>query len=263
MKMLRNKRILITGISSPLSIAYGIAKSMYINGAELAFTYQNEKLKNRVIKYSSEFNSDKVFLCDVQDESSLNSLLYNLSSVWDKFDGFVHSIAFAPRNQLSGDYIDVIDRKGFELSHNISSYSFVALAKMFRDILRPGASLLTLTYLGSRYVIPNYNVMGLAKASLETNVKYMACSLGKNDIRVNAISSGPIKTLASSGIKDFKKMLKVFKNSNFLKRLISIDEIGNVASFLCSNLSSGITGEIINVDGGYNINGGIDSFVLI
>ncbi|WDI78867.1 enoyl-ACP reductase [Candidatus Purcelliella pentastirinorum] len=262
MNMLQNKKILIFGISSKLSIAYGIAKAMHFHGAKLAFTYQNEKLKNRVIKYASEFDSNKVFFCDVQDDCSLSKLFDDLSIVWDKFDGFVHSIAFAPRDQLSGDYIDVINRKGFEVSHDVSSYSFVNLAKIFRSILKEGSSLLTLTYLGSQYVVPNYNVMGLAKASLEANVKYMAYSLGKNNIRVNAISAGPIKTLASSAIAGFKKMLVFFKNFNFLKRLISTDEIGNVAAFLCSDLSSGITGEVIHVDGGYNVNG-IDSDVFI
>ncbi|MCR3755238.1 MAG: enoyl-[acyl-carrier-protein] reductase [Candidatus Westeberhardia cardiocondylae] len=256
MGLLNNKKILITGISNKYSIAYGIAKSMYREGAKLAFSYQHDKLKLKVKKIALEFNSNIVFPCDVSKDSNIQNLFDSLYKKWKKYDGFVHSIAYSPKNQLSGqDYVNSINRKDFSITHDISSYSFVAMAKISRSMLNSNSSLVTLTYFGSNRVIPNYNIMGLAKASLEANTKYMANSMGKDGIRVNAISSGPIKTLSSSGIKNFKKILHLCKKINPISRLITTEDIGNVAVFLCSDLSSGITGEILNVNGGFNIFG--------
>lgn len=253
MGFLSNKKILITGLSNKFSIAYGIARSMYKQKAELAFTYQNKKIKKKLEKIAKQFNSDIILECDVNSDKSINNLFLELKKKWKKFDGFVHSIAYAQKNQLHGSYIETIDRKGFKIAHETSSYSFVALIKQCQKMLNNNSSILTLTYLGSNRVVPNYNIMGLAKASLESNVKYMANELGKNNIRVNAISSGPIKTLASSAIKNFKKMISYYKSITPIQRLVTTEEIGNCAAFLCSDLSSGITGEILHVDGGFNI----------
>ncbi|WP_367670560.1 enoyl-ACP reductase [Sodalis-like secondary symbiont of Drepanosiphum platanoidis] len=253
MGFLKNKKILITGISSKKSISYGIAKCMNREGAELAFTYQNKKLKDRVKKIVKKFNSNIILPCDVKEDYQIKYLFKKLSKIWKNFDGFVHSIAYASKEQLKGDYIENINRKDFLLSHEISSYSFVSLAKESKKMLNKNSSIITITYLGAERVVQNYNIMGIAKASLEANTKYMANSLGSKFIRVNAISSGPIYTLASSGIKDFKKMLKKNVLKSPIKKNITIKNIGNVASFLISNLSSGITGEIIHVDGGFNI----------
>lgn len=256
MAFLNKKRILVTGIANNRSIAYGIAKVLYREGADLAFTYHTNKLQSRVHAISKQLTIDNnviVFPCDVSDDLSIEQLFIELKKKWDKFDGFVHSIAFAPSDQLKGDYVSNITRSGFEIAHTISSYSFVAMAKACKNMLNKNASLLTLTYLGSTRVIPNYNIMGLAKASLETNVRYMANSMGEYGIRVNAISSGPVRTLASSGILNFKKMLSHYQQQSPIRRNITTEEIGNVAAFLCSDLSSGITGEIIHVDGGFNI----------
>lgn len=255
MSMLENKRILITGMANTRSIAYGIARALHREGAELAFTYHNDKLKSKVENVISQFfSSDSIVLpCDVSNDVSIEKLFVELKKKWIQFDGFIHSIAFAPTDQLQGDYITNITRSGFELSHSISSYSFVGLAKACKDMLSSNASLVTLTYLGSMRVIPNYNVMGLAKASLEANTRYMANAMGELGVRVNAISSGPIRTLASSGISNFRKMLSFYKKQSPMKRNITIEDVGNVAAFLCSDLSSGITGEIIYVDGGFNI----------
>lgn len=253
MGMLNNKKILITGIANKLSIGYGIASAMHREGAELALTFQNEKLKDRVLNCAKELNIKIVLPCDVSKDENIKNLFIELYKKWEKFDGFIHSIAFAPSNQLSGNYIDAINRDGFNIAHNISSYSFVALAKESKNMLNKNSSLTTISYIGSKIAVPNYNVMGLAKASLEANVKYMASSMGKNSIRVNAISSGPIKTLASYGIKNFREMLKNYKKVIPLRRLITIEEIGNVAAFLSSDFSSGITGQTIYVDGGFNI----------
>lgn len=253
MALLKNKKILITGIANHRSIAYGIARVLYREGAELAFTYYTEKLKSRVYNISKEFNSDIVLPCDVSIDTSIKELFIELKKRWLTFDGFVHAIAFAPTEQLQGDYVHSITRKGFELAHVISSYSFVGMAKECRDMLNDHASLVTLTYLGAVSVVPNYNVMGLAKASLEANTRYMANALGPEGIRVNAISSGPIRTLASAGINNFKKMLLHCQKWAPMRRNVSIEEVGNVAAFLCSDLSSGITGAVIYVDGGCNI----------
>ncbi|QIQ20837.1 enoyl-ACP reductase FabI [Zophobihabitans entericus] len=253
MGFLTGKRILITGVASNRSIAYGIAQAMHREGAELAFTYQNDKLKSRVEEFAAEFNSELTFPCDVAKDESITNLFNALAKKWDKFDGFIHAIAYAPADQLDGDYVDAVTREGFAIAHDISAYSFVALAKACRSMLNPGAGLITLTYLGAERAIPNYNVMGLAKASLEANVRYMANALGPQGIRVNAVSAGPIRTLAASGIKDFKKMLAHCEAVTPIRRTVTIEDVGNVAAFLTSNLAAGITGEIVHVDGGFNI----------
>lgn len=253
MGFLTGKRILITGIASNLSIAYGISQVMHREGAELAFTYQNDKFKSRVIEIAKKFNSTIAIPCDVSEDNSIEQLFTDLSKIWKKFDGFVHSIAFAPRDQLNGDYINNVTRKGFLIAHDISSYSFVALAKFSRTMLNKNSSLVTLTYLGAERVIPNYNVMGPAKASLEANMRYMANTMGKQNIRVNAISAGPVRTLAASGIRDFKKMLSYCELTSPIHQSITIEDIGNTVAFLCSDLSSCITGEVIHVDNGFNI----------
>ncbi len=253
MGFLTGKRILITGVASNRSIAYGIAQAMYREGAELAFTYQNEKLRPRVEGFASEFNSSIVLPCDVSEDASIESLFSELSKVWPTFDGFVHSIGFAPAEQLDGDYVNAVTRDGFKIAHDVSAYSFVAIAKACRSMLNPNSALLTLSYLGAERAIPNYNVMGLAKASLEANVRYMANAMGPEGIRVNAISAGPIRTLAASGIKDFKKMLSHCEAVTPIRRTVTIEDVGNTAAFLCSNLASGISGEVVHVDGGFNI----------
>ncbi|URJ29971.1 SDR family oxidoreductase [Blochmannia endosymbiont of Camponotus sp.] len=258
MALLSNKRILVTGMASHRSIAYGIAQALYREGAELAFTYHTNKLKLRVQDLSKNFDSDIILPCDVSEDFCIDQLFVELKKKWLTFDGFVHAIAFAPTEQLQGDYVNTVTREGFTLSHAIGSYSFVGMAKACRSMLNNKASLVTLTYLGSIRAIPHYNVMGLVKASLEANTRYMAYSMGPEGIRVNAISCGPVRTLASSGIKNFKKMLSSCQRQSPIRRNISIEEIGNVAAFLCSNLSSGITGEIIYVDGGFNIISTID-----
>lgn len=253
MALLDNKRILVTGIANNRSIAYGIAQVLHREGAELAFTYGTEKLKTRVQSVSKTFGSDIVLPCDVSTDASIKELFIELQKKWLTFDGFIHAIAFAPTEQLRGDYVDAVTREGFGLAHFISSYSFVGMAKECRNMLNCNSCLVTLTYLGAVRVVPNYNVMGLAKASLEANTRYMANAMGPSGIRVNAISAGPVRTLASSGITNFKKMLCFCQKQAPLRRNISIEEIGNVAAFLCSDLSSGITGEVIYVDGGFNI----------
>ncbi len=253
MGFLTDKRILITGLLSNRSIAYGIAKAMQREGAKLAFTYQAEGIRERVEKLAAEFNSDLLFSCDVANDKEITRSFDDLRKRWDGLDSIVHSIAFAPREALSGDYLENLNRESFRIAHDISSYSFAALAKAGLSLMQGrNGSLLTLTYLGATRVMPNYNVMGLAKASLEANVRFMASSLGPKGIRVNAISAGPIKTLASAGIGDFGKLLGYTKKVAPLRRNISIEEVGNVAAFLCSNLASGITGEITYVDAGFN-----------
>jgi enoyl-[acyl-carrier protein] reductase I len=250
---LKNKRALIVGVASERSIAWGIAESMSKQGCEIALTYQNEKLKKRVEKCAASCNSDILIECDVSTDSSIENTFKELKKYWDNFDILVHSIAFAPRRVLEGNYIDVTDRKSFSIAHEVSSYSFTALSKAANPMLNINSSLLTISYLGSVRAIPNYNVMGIAKASLEANVRYMAAAMGpKKSIRVNAISAGPIKTLAASGIKDFNKLLIHAADNSALKRNVTKEEVGNVAAFLCSDLASGITGEVTYVDSGYN-----------
>lgn len=253
MGFLAGKRILITGLASNRSIAYGIATAMKREGAELAFTYLNDKLKARVEEFAQEFGSTIVLPLDVATDESIKACFSELKQYWDKFDGFVHAIAFAPGDQLDGDYVNAATREGYRIAHDISAYSFVAMAQVARPMLNQNASLLTLTYLGSERAIPNYNVMCLAKASLEAATRVMAADLGKDGIRVNAISAGPIRTLAASGIKNFKKMLATFENTAPLRRTVTIEDVGNSAAFLCSELASGITGEVLHVDAGFSI----------
>jgi len=256
MGFLQGKRALVVGVASPRSIAWGIANAMREQGAELAFTYQTEKLKTRVDKIAEQCGSDIVLPCDVAFDEQIDEVFSRLSSHWDGLDIIVHSVGFAPRDQLEGDYLDVVTREGFQIAHDISSYSFAALAKSGRGMMagRNGA-LLTLSYMGSVRSMPSYNVMGLAKASLEANVRYMAQSLGPHGHRVNAISAGPIKTLAAAGIAKLRLMLEHVERTAPLRRNVTIEEVGNVAAFLCSDLASGVTGEITYVDSGYNILG--------
>ena len=253
MGFLNNKRVLITGLLSNRSIAYGIAKAMQREGAKLAFTYQGEDLRNRIDKLATEFDSSLLFPCDVSRDSEIDKCFEDLQKHWDGLDCIVHSIAFAPRDALTGDYLESVNREAFRIAHDISAYSFSALAKAGLPLMQNrNASLLTLSYLGAVRVMPNYNVMGLAKASLEANVRFMASSLGPKGIRVNAISAGPIKTLAAAGIGNFGKLLGYTEKVAPLRRNITIEEVGNAAAFLCSDLATGITGEITYVDAGFN-----------
>ncbi|RZU37088.1 enoyl-[acyl-carrier-protein] reductase [NADH] [Fluviicoccus keumensis] len=253
MGFMSGKRVLIVGVASKLSIAYGIAAAMHREGAELAFTYQNEKLKSRVEEFAATFGSSLVFPCDVSNDAEVAAVFAGLSAHWEGLDGLIHSVAFAPGDQLEGDFVDVTTREGFRIAHDISSYSLLALAKAAKPMLEKNRGvILTLTYQGSERVLPNYNVMGLAKASLEANVRYLASSLGPLGIRVNGISAGPIRTLAASGIKNFRKMLAYNESATPLRRNVTIEEVGNAAAFLCSDLASGISAEILYVDGGFN-----------
>jgi enoyl-[acyl-carrier protein] reductase I len=256
MGFLAGKKALIAGLASTRSIAWGIAKAMHREGAELAFTYQNEKLGERVRKFAAELGSDIALPCDVSSDAEIGAAFESLGERWPHLDIVVHSIAFAPREELEGDYLEKLTRGGFGLAHEVSSYSFAALAKAARPLLQGRAgALLTLTYLGAVRVIPNYNVMGLAKASLEANVRYMAQALGPEGIRVNAISAGPIRTLAAAGIADFRRFLEHAEKTAPLRRNVTIEEVGDVAAFLCSDLARGITGEVTYVDGGFNVVG--------
>ena len=256
--ILKNKKALIIGVASKRSIATSIAEVFAKNGASIALTYQNDKLKSRVEGIASILEaSEEVLLhpCDLSNDDDIRNLKLDIKDKWGNVDIIIHSAAFAPRELLNGDYVDNITRDGFQIAHDISSYSFAALAKEFRDIISPCGSMLTLTYLGSERVIKNYNVMGLAKASLEANVRYMSHSLGSNNIRVNAVSAGPIKTLAAAGISGFNEILKHVEDKAALKRNITLEEVANTALFLASDQSSGITGQVIYVDGGFNISG--------
>jgi enoyl-[acyl-carrier protein] reductase I len=256
MSLLENKRALIVGLASDRSIAYGIAEAMCREGASLAFAYQGEKLKERVTKMAkNDFKSDLVFPCDVSHDQEIEDLFKQLNVYWDNLDILVHSVAYAPADQLQGDYLEHVNREGFRIAHDISSYSLAALAKaafpLMQNLQETGA-ILTLTYLGSEKAVQNYNIMGLAKASLEANVRYLANSLGPKNIRVNAISAGPIRTLAASGISGFRKILAYNEAVAPLRKNTTIEQVGNTAAFLCSNLASGITGEIVHVDGGFH-----------
>ena len=253
MGFLHDRKILVTGLLSSRSIAYGIAKAAQREGATLAFTYQSENVKERVLKLAQEFATDLVLPCDVASDSEITALFAALGRSWNGLDGLVHSIAFAPREQLADDYLDTVTRDGFRIAHEISSYSFAALAKAALPLMQGrNAALLTLSYLGAVRSVPHYNVMGLAKASLEANVRYLAQSLGPKGIRVNGISAGPFKTLAAAGIADFGKLLGYHAKNAPLRRNTTIEDVGNAAAFLLSELASGITGEILYVDGGFN-----------
>ncbi len=256
MAFLADKRVLIVGVASERSIAWGIARAMHREGAELAFTYQGEKFGERVRKLAATVDSDLVLPLDVAEDNQIDAVFSTLGDRWGHLDGIVHAVAYAPREQLAGSYIDVIDREGFRVAHEISSYSLAALARAGRPLMQDRqGTLLTLTYLGGVRTCTHYNVMGLAKASLEANVRYLAESLGTEGIRVNGISAGPIKTLAAVGIGNFRKLLDHTATHAPLRRNVTIDEVGNAAAFLCSDLASGITGEILYVDGGYNTTG--------
>jgi enoyl-[acyl-carrier protein] reductase I len=255
MGFLAGKRILITGLLSKHSIAYGIAKACHREGANLAFTFQNERFVDRVSKFAEEFGSKLVFPCDVSNDAEIDALFVALGKEWDGLDGLVHSIAYAPAEALEGDFLDAITREASAIAHDVSAYSYAALAKAARPLLLKGnnPALLALSYLGAERVMPNYNVMGMAKASLEAATRYMAVALGPQGIRVNAVSAGPIKTLAASGIGNFGKLLAHNAKVAPLRRNVTTDEVGNVAAFLLSDLASGMTGEITYVDSGFNI----------
>jgi len=254
MGMLDGKRILIIGCASRRSIAWGIAEAMHREGAELAFTYQNDRLGERVVDMAQACGSQIVMPCDVAEDDQIEALAAPLQAAWPEgIDGIVHAVAFAPREALDGDYLDSVSRENFRIAHDISSYSFAAVAKALRTQLRSGASLLTLSYLGAVRAMPNYNVMGLAKASLEANTRFMANAMGPQHVRVNAISAGPIKTLAAAGIGNFKKLLNHVASVTPLRENTTIEQVGDTAAFLASPLASGITGQIVYVDGGFNI----------
>jgi enoyl-[acyl-carrier protein] reductase I len=252
MGFLAGKRLLITGVLSNRSIAYGIARACRAQGAELAFSYVGERFRDRIVEFAGEFDSKLVFDCDVGDDQQIDKLFADLSATWPTFDGFVHSIGFAPREAIAGTFLEGLSREGFRIAHDISAYSFPAMAKAALPYLAPKASMLTLSYLGAIRYVPAYNTMGLAKASLEASVRYLAADLGPRGIRVNGISAGPIKTLAASGIKGFGKLLDIFQKNAPLRRNVTIDDVGNVAAFLLSDLAGGVTSEIIYVDGGFS-----------
>ena len=252
MAFLQGKKILITGLLSNRSIAYGIAQACKREGAELAFTYVGERFKERTTEFANEFGSKLIFDCDVGSDEQINAVFADLNKSWEKLDGLVHCIGFAPREAIAGDFLEGLSRESFRIAHDISAYSFPALAKAAKPMLSSDAALITLTYLGAMRAIPNYNTMGLAKASLEASVRYLAEAMGKDGIRVNGISAGPIKTLAAAGIKDFSKLLGIAAQMAPLRKNVTIQEVGNTAAFLLSPLSSGITGEIIYVDGGFS-----------
>jgi len=252
MAFLTGKRFLITGVLSNRSIAYGIARACHREGAELAFSYQGERFRDRVAGFAAEFASTLLFDCDVADDAQIDAMFAGLGEHWPVFDGLVHSIGFAPKEAIAGDFLEGLSREAFRIAHDISSYSFPALAKAAAPRLSPKAALLTLSYLGAMRSVENYNTMGLAKASLEAGVRYLATSLGPKGVRVNAISAGPIKTLAASGIKGFGKILDVVEKTSPLRRNVSIDDVGNVAAFLLSDLAAGVTSEIVYVDAGFS-----------
>jgi enoyl-[acyl-carrier protein] reductase I len=255
MGFLTGKRAFVMGVASTRSIAWGIAKALHAQGAELAFSYQGERLGERVRKLAADVDSDLVVPCDVSSDEDIASAFTSVQARWDSLDIIVHAIAYAPREALEGDFTAVVDREAFRIAHDISSYSLTAVCSAARAMLTNTGAVVTLSYLGAERVVPNYNVMGLAKASLEANVRYLAGSLGADGIRVNGISAGPIKTLAAAGITDFRRFLDQARNTSALKRNVTTDEVGNTAAFLCSDLASGVTGEILYVDAGYSIMG--------
>jgi enoyl-[acyl-carrier protein] reductase I len=257
MGFLAGKKILITGVLSNRSIAYGIAKACHAQGAELAFSYVGDRFKERITEFAADFGSSLIFDCDVGDDAQIERLFADLSKTWPTFDGFVHSIGYAPREAIAGDFLEGLSREGFKIAHDISAYSFPAMAKAALPYLNDKSALLTLTYLGSQRTVPNYNTMGLAKASLEASVRYLAESLGPKGMRVNGISAGPIKTLAASGIKDFGKLLGMVAAASPLRRNVTIEDVGNVAAFMLSDLAGGVTAEITYVDCGFSHTAGV------
>lgn len=257
MGFLTGKKLLITGVLSNRSIAYGIAKACRAQGAELAFSYVGERFKARITEFAAEFDSTLVFDCDVADDAQIERMFTDLSATWPTFDGFVHSIGFAPREAIAGDFLEGLSRESFRIAHDISAYSFPAMAKAALPYLNEKSALITLSYLGALRTIPNYNTMGLAKASLEASVRYLAEALGPKNMRVNGISAGPIKTLAASGIKDFGKLLSMVADASPLRRNVTVEDVGNVAAFLLSDLAGGVTAEITYVDGGFSQTAGV------
>ena len=249
---LSGKKLLITGVLSNRSIAYGIAKACHDQGAELAFSYVGERFKERITEFAADFGSTLIFDCDVANDQQIDQLFKDLSQHWPTFDGFVHSIGFAPKEAIAGDFLDGLSREAFQIAHDISAYSFPAMAKAALPYLNDKSAVLTLSYLGAIRTVPNYNTMGLAKASLEASVRYLAGSVGPKGIRANGISAGPIKTLPASGIKGFGKILEAVEQTAPLRRNVTIDDVGNTAAFLLSDLANGITAEIIYVDNGFS-----------
>ena len=256
MGFLAGKKLLITGVLSKRSIAYGIAEACHAQGAELAFSYVGERFKDRITEFAADFGSSLIFDCDVGSDEQIDKLFMDLSKTWPTFDGFVHSIGYAPREAIAGDFLDGLSRENFRIAHEISAYSFPAMTKAALPFLNPKSAVLTLTYLGADRIIPHYNTMGLAKASLESSVRYLAESLGPRGMRVNGLSAGPIKTLAASGIKDFGKLLGMVAAASPMRRNVTIEDVGNVAAFLLSDLASGVTAEITYVDCGFNSTAG-------
>ena len=252
MGFLAGKKLLITGVLSNRSIAYGIAKACRAQGAELAFSYVGERFKERITEFAASLDSNLIFDCDVGDDAQIERLFTDLSKTWPQFDGFVHAIGFAPREAISGNFLDGLSRENYRIAHDISAYSFAGMAKAALPYLSNTSALLTLTYLGADRIVPHYNTMGLAKASLEASVRYLAEAIGPRGTRVNGLSAGPIKTLAASGIKDFGKLLSVVASASPIRRNVTIDDVGNVAAFLLSDLAAGISAEITYVDGGFN-----------
>ena len=253
MGFMTGKKALIVGLASKRSIAWGIAQAFAREGAELAFTYQNEKLKPRVEAMADELNSNITFALDVALDDEIEAIEPTIRKHWDSLNILVHSVGFAPRDQLVGTYVESVTREGFQIAHDISSYSLAALAKSTLSLMENNqSSILTLSYLGAIRAIPNYNVMGLAKASLEANVRFLAADLGPRGIRVNGISAGAIKTLAAAGISNFRKMLSHIERVAPIRRNVTPEDVGNAAAFLCSDLALGVTGEIMYVDGGFN-----------
>ena len=253
MGFLTGKKILVTGLLSNRSIAYGIAKSCAREGAELAFTFQGEGVRERVVELAADFNCNRVFPCDVADDAQIAALFADLAKAWDGLDGIVHAVAFAPREALKGEFHVSANREAFRIAHDVSSYSLAALAQAGMPMMQGrNAAIVTLSYLGAVRALPNYNVMGLAKASLEACVRYLAASMGPHGVRVNGISAGPIKTLAAAGIGGFSKILGFVAKNSPLRRNVSTEEVGNVAAFLLSDLASGVTGEITYVDAGFS-----------
>ena len=253
MPILQDKKILLTGLLSNRSIAYGIGKALKREGATIAFTYAGEAMKERVEKLAPELGGGLIMSMDVTKQDEIDGVFAKLGTEWGGLDGVVHSIGYAPRDAIAGDFLDGLSRSSFMTAMDISAYSFAALGKAARPLMKGrNASMLTLTYLGAVRALPNYNTMGVAKAALEANVRYMAASLGPEGTRVNGISAGPIKTLAASGIAGFSTMLKKFADATPMKRGITADEVGNVAAFLLSDWASAMTGEILYVDNGFS-----------